>query len=96
MVKIRKYIRERITKKRMFKVLFGDDATLQYVIKCRDCGTVVVSYNDEGYEHKLSCPTCTNYVTKFKYFTKKEIRKDKDLATYLRVCEKIHRECYGG
>ena len=90
LIKLRQLIRVHITKQHRLKVLFGDDGSLQYVVKCQDCGTVIVSYNNESYEERLDCPTCTDYKTSFKYFTSKEVRKDKGLKQYLKINMKIY------
>lgn len=90
LTKIKYYIRTKFTKQRRLKVLFGDDGSLQYVVKCQDCGTVILSYNDERFEERLDCPTCTDYKTGFKYFTSNEVRKDKGLKQYLKINVKIY------
>jgi hypothetical protein len=96
LTKIKYYIRTKFTKQRRLKVLFGDDGSLQYVVKCRDCGTVIISYNDERFEERLDCPTCTDYKTDFKYFTNKEVGKDKGLKQYLRINMKIYNSWVKG
>lgn len=55
----------------------GEDCTLIYYFRCRDCGTIVLE--DQGMEECLKpweCPTC-NKTEKFpfKYFTREQLRE---------------------
>lgn len=59
-----------------FEHIFSDRASLLEIIRCRQCGTVIFTYNDERYDERLKCPTCGKYETSFKFYTKEEIESD--------------------
>jgi uncharacterized Zn finger protein (UPF0148 family) len=61
-----------------FECIYDEHACLVSVLKCTECGTVIFEHYDEDYEPHLKCPTCTDYKTGFKYYTKEEIEQDED------------------
>ena len=61
-----------------FESIYYNHAFLQNILKCNKCGTIIFTNEDEDYEPSLTCPVCTNYHTKFMYWTKDEIENDKN------------------
>lgn len=59
-----------------FESIFSERASLLEILRCRQCGTVIFTYNDERYDDNLRCPTCGGYKTGFQYYTKEEIESD--------------------
>ena len=59
-----------------FESIYYEHAFLQNVLRCTECGTVIFTTEDEGYDPRLKCPTCTNYQTHFEYWTKEDIESD--------------------
>jgi len=56
----------------------GEDATLIYYFRCRDCGTVILQDNSmEECLEPWGCPTCDpteNFP--FRYFTREQLREN--------------------
>ena len=61
-----------------FECIYDEHISLEEVLRCTECGTVIFAYEDERYDPHLKCPTCTNYETRFKYWTKEDIDSDKE------------------
>lgn len=61
-----------------FESIYYEHAFLQDVLRCTECGTVIFTTEDEWYDPHLKCPTCTNYHTHFKYWTKEDIEADEE------------------
>lgn len=59
-----------------FESIYYEHAFLQNVLRCTECGTVIFTTEDEGYDPRLKCPTCTDYQTHFKYWTEEDIESD--------------------
>lgn len=59
-----------------FESIYYEHVSLQNVLRCTECGTVIFTTEDEGYDPRLKCPTCTNYQTHFEYWTKEDIESD--------------------
>lgn len=59
-----------------FESIYYEHCTLENVIRCTECGTVIFTTEDEWYDELLKCPTCTGYKTHFEYWTKEEIESD--------------------
>ena len=60
------------------------------IIKCRDCGTVVIYYYDEHYEPDFKCPVCTNYETNYEYYTRNQIENSEDLKAIIKTYKKLN------
>ena len=60
-----------------FESIYYDHVGLYNVLRCTECGTVIFTYEDESYDPYLKCPTCTDYNTHFKYWTKEDINKER-------------------
>ena len=74
-----------------FTSLYYNHATLQNVLKCNKCGTVILSTEDENYDPNLRCPTCTNYRPSFKYYTEKEIESNKEVKNLINFYIKMDK-----
>lgn len=61
-----------------FETVFYEHGTLQHIIRCKKCGTVVFTGDDERWEPRLKCPVCTTYKPRNSYWTGEEIAKDPD------------------
>lgn len=59
-----------------FESIYYEHGTLENVIRCTECGTVIFAREDEDYDDHLKCPTCTDYKTYFEYWTKEDIESD--------------------
>lgn len=59
-----------------FESIYYEHVSLQDVLKCTECGTVIFTTEDEWYDPHLKCPTCTDYHTHFEYWTKEDIESD--------------------
>ncbi len=60
----------------------GEDVTLIYYFRCRDCGTIILeNHSKPECLEPWECPTCTpseNFP--FTYFTRQELKEDKELG----------------
>lgn len=61
-----------------FESIYYDHASLENVLRCTECGTVIFTTEDEHYDPHLKCPTCTDYHTYFEYWTKEDIATDEE------------------
>ena len=66
-------------------------------MRCTECGTVIFTTEDEDYDPRLKCPTCTDYKTHFEYWTKEDIKSDEEkqevIEHYKKMTEwKIERD----
>ena len=60
-----------------FESIYYCHATLEDVIRCRECGTVIFHTEDEfGYDPLLRCPNCGGYHTSLTYWTPKDMEDD--------------------
>jgi uncharacterized Zn finger protein (UPF0148 family) len=59
-----------------FECVHHCHGTLETTLRCKECGTVIFSRDDEEYDPNLCCPTCGGYETHFEYWTKEQIDND--------------------
>lgn len=76
---------------RNFECVYDEHASCFSVLRCKDCGTVILSHYDENYEHFLRCPTCTPYKTLFAFYTAEQIKEDEDLQKMVSIYESFAR-----
>ena len=80
-----------------FKSIYYNHATLENILECNKCGTVIFTTEDESYDPNLKCPTCTDYKPHFSYYTKEQIESNKDMKNtinhYLNM-SKFEKEAY--
>ena len=70
-----------------FTSIYYCHGTLENILKCNKCGTVIFTDEDERYDPNLRCPTCTDYKTYFEYWAKEDIESDEskqDTIKYLK------------
>lgn len=72
-----------------FEYIYGEHVALFSVLRCTECGTVIFTYEDEGYDPNLKCPTCTGYQTGFDYWTQAEIDADEQKQKELQSMKEI-------
>ena len=72
-----------------FESIYYEHISLENVLRCTECGTVIFSREDEWYDPHLKCPTCTNYNTHFEYWTKEDIESDKVKQDELKLLKEI-------
>ena len=75
-----------------FECVHHCHASLETTLRCRECGTVIFSRDDEEYDHNLRCPTCGGYETHFEYWTKEEIESDVQKADTIKFLEEWTKE----
>lgn len=75
-----------------FSSIYYEHATLNSIIKCDVCGTVIFTTEDEYYDKGLRCPTCTDYKTYFKYWTKEDIESDDNKQKIIEMYEEFNRK----
>lgn len=75
-----------------FECIHHCHVSLETTLRCRECGTVIFSRDDEEYDHNLCCPTCGGYETHFKYWTKEEIENDTQKADTIKFLEEWTKE----
>lgn len=70
-----------------FECIFSEHVSLTTVYRCKECGTVIFTGDDERWEPALRCPTCSDYKPRARYYTKKEIESDpekkKEVDSYI-------------
>jgi uncharacterized Zn finger protein (UPF0148 family) len=66
--------------------------TLENTLRCKECGTVIFTHEDEEYDPNLCCPTCGGYETHFTYWTKEEIEADGKKANTIKFLEDWTKE----
>jgi phage FluMu protein Com len=80
-----------------FTSVYYSHATLENILRCNKCGTVIFTTEDEYYDPNLKCPTCTDYRPHFTYYSKKEIESNKDIQDTITAYEymaKFEEEAY--
>lgn len=76
-----------------FECIYSCHGTLQVVLRCRECGTVIFASDDVDYcDDNLCCPVCANYDTHFKYYTGEEILSDEKKQEEIRWYEEMTKE----
>ncbi len=75
-----------------FECIHHCHVSLETTLRCRECGTVIFSRDDEEYDPGLCCPTCGGYQTYFKYWTKEEIDSDVQKADTIKFLEEWTKE----
>lgn len=75
-----------------FECIHHCGGTLETALRCKECGTVIFSRDDESYDPNLCCPTCGGYKTHFEYWTKEEIESDIKKANTIKWLEDWTKE----
>ena len=85
-----KYMREKLHCD--FETVYYEHACLDDVLRCRQCGTVIFSGDDERYDPNLCCPSCGEYKTSLVYWTKDEIEQDEAKRKTIKMYEDFSRQ----
>ena len=72
-----------------FESIYYEHVSLQDVLRCTECGTVIFTTEDEWYDPHLKCPTCTGYKTHFEYWTKEEIEVDEEKQNTIKLFKEM-------
>jgi hypothetical protein len=72
-----------------FESIYYEHVSLQDVLRCTECGTVIFTTEDEWYDPHLKCPTCTDYHTHFKYWTKEDIESDEEKQNTIKAFKEM-------
>lgn len=75
-----------------FESIYYEHVLDYAVIRCKECGTVIFTFEDYRYEPHLNCPTCSDYKTNFEYWTKEEIDNDIDKQKQLQGLQLMEKE----
>lgn len=75
-----------------FECIYSEHASLFSLLRCKECGTVIFSYEDEDYDPNLRCPVCGGYHTTFKYYTKEEIESDPEKTKEIQMYEYLDKK----
>lgn len=75
-----------------FESIYYEHISLINVLRCTECGTVIFTTEDEDYDPRLKCPTCTDYKTHFEYWTKKDIDSDEEKQKEIKLLETMTQE----
>ena len=69
-----------------FECIYHDHASLTTIYRCKECGAVIFSGDDERYDPNLKCPVCAGY-NHGDFWTKEEIeadeKKQKEIQFYI-------------
>lgn len=89
-----------------FECIYHEHASLTTIYRCKECGTIIFTGDDERYDPNLKCPTCSDYHHwSGEYWTKEDIesdeKKQKELQYYADYMEDMEaqakrREARGG
>lgn len=74
-----------------FEVVYCEHVSLSTILRCKECGTVIFSRDDEDYDPNLKCPTCGNYKTHFPYYTKEQIDFDEEKRKEIKFYENMQK-----
>jgi uncharacterized Zn finger protein (UPF0148 family) len=75
-----------------FESIYYCHGMLQNVLRCRECGAVIFTYEDEYEDLNLCCPVCANYETYYKYYTAEDIEQDEEKRKEIELLEEMKRE----
>jgi len=74
-----------------FEVVYSEHISLDVVYRCKKCGTVIFSGDDERYDPNLKCPTCSDYKPHCMYWPKDEIDNDPKKSLHIYQLEELER-----
>lgn len=75
-----------------FETVYYEHATLDEVLRCKQCGTVIFTGDDERYDPNLCCPGCGEYKTGLVYWTGEEIEQDEAKRKTIEMYEEFSRQ----
>lgn len=74
-----------------FEGVYYEHASLLNIIRCRQCGAVIFTHEDERYDPNLCCPVCGKYDTSFEYWSKEDIDSDKGKQNAIKIYNKMRK-----
>lgn len=74
-----------------FECIYSCHASLDAVYRCKECGTVIFTGDDERYDPLLRCPTCGGYHHHGDFWTKEEIEADEEKQRQIKGMEEYMR-----
>lgn len=76
-----------------FETVYYCHGTLEHVLRCRECGTVVFASDDcSYYEDALCCPHCSDYKTGFEWWSGSDIERDANKREVIQQLERMQQE----
>jgi len=75
-----------------FETIYSCHGLLQSTLRCKQCGCIIFTYEDERWEPDLCCPVCSDYKTGFEYWTPEEIKADEKKQNTIKFLEDCERE----
>lgn len=74
-----------------FECIYHEHVSLTTIYRCKECGAVIFTGDDERYDPNLKCPVCADYHHWGEYWTKEEIeadeKKQKQIQLYIDIME---------
>ncbi len=70
---------------------FYENVTLSEVLRCKECGAVIFTGDDERYDPNLCCPVCSGY-NHSNYWTAEDIKNDPIKQKQIEAYEKWAKE----
>ena len=78
-----------------FECIYHEHASLTTIYRCKECGAVIFTGDDERYDPNLCCPVCSDYKHS-DYWSKEEIEADenkqKEIQFYLDYMEEMEEQ----
>jgi hypothetical protein len=76
-----------------FEVVYSEHMSLTTIYRCRECGTVIFSGDDEErYDPLLCCPVCAGYKCQTEYWTGDAIKNNPQKQEAIAFYEKMQHE----
>ena len=75
-----------------FECIYDCHGLLEVILRCKECGTVIFTTEDENYDPNLCCPTCGEYKTWFEFWTAEDIKNDPQKQEAIRHFEQMQKK----
>ena len=72
-----------------FETVYYEHVSLLDVVRCKQCGTVIFTREDEDYDPNLRCPTCSDY----KNNENNEKNRVIDIKSPIEIPNKPYQKC---
>ena len=66
-----------------FECIYHEHVSLTTIYRCKECGAVIFTGDDERYDPNLKCPVCSDYPHRH-YWTKEDVENDKEKQQQLK------------
>ena len=74
-----------------FELVYEEHVSLIEILRCKECGTVIFTTEDNDYDPRLCCPTCGGYNTWFEYWTADDIKNDPNKQEAIQHFEQMQK-----